>query len=51
MTDFIKGRVPASSMIQTDDIVAVARMLLSLSPTCVVPELVLTGPGGQLVFA
>jgi NAD(P)-dependent dehydrogenase (short-subunit alcohol dehydrogenase family) len=51
MTDFIKDQVPAESMIQTSDIVEVARMLLGLSPGCVVPELALTAPGGALAFA
>ncbi|CAN5249260.1 hypothetical protein BH20ACT16_BH20ACT16_10140 [soil metagenome] len=37
-------------MIQTADIVASVRMLLSLSPGCVVPEIVLQSPtGGALL--
>ena len=46
MTDFVKGHVPAAEMIQTADIVAAVRMLLSLSPGCVVPEIVFQAPGG-----
>jgi NAD(P)-dependent dehydrogenase (short-subunit alcohol dehydrogenase family) len=48
MTDFVKGQVPAEDMIQVGDIVAMVRPLLSLSPGCVVPELVFTPPGGAL---
>ena len=40
MTDFVKGRVPADEMIQTSDIVAAVEMLLSLTPGCVLPEVV-----------
>ncbi|MBW3653643.1 MAG: SDR family oxidoreductase, partial [Actinobacteria bacterium] len=46
MTDFVKGRVPPEAMIQTSDIVASVRMLLSLSPGCVVPEIVFRSPTG-----
>ncbi len=46
MTDFVKGVVPAEEMITTDDIAESVRFLLSLSPGCVVPEIVFTGPGG-----
>ena len=46
MTDFVKAHVPAEEMIQTADIVAAVRMLLSLSPGCVVPEIVFQAPGG-----
>jgi len=50
MTDFVKGRVAAEAMIQTADIVAAVRMLLSLSPGCVVPEIVFRAPtGGALL--
>ena len=33
-------------MIQTSDLVAAVRMLLALSPGCVVPEIVFQLPGG-----
>ncbi|HEV2786057.1 MAG TPA: SDR family oxidoreductase [Solirubrobacteraceae bacterium] len=46
MTDFVKAHVPAEEMIQTADIVAAVRMLLSLSPGCVVPEIGFRAPGG-----
>ncbi len=46
MTDFVKRRVPPEAMIQTSDIVASVRMLLSLSPGCVVPEIVFQAPTG-----
>ena len=46
MTEFVKGHVPAQEMIQTADIVAAVRMLLSLSPGCVIPEIVFARPPG-----
>ena len=46
MTDFVKDRVPAEAMIQPTDIAAAVRMLLSLSPGCLVPEIVFERPGG-----
>jgi NAD(P)-dependent dehydrogenase (short-subunit alcohol dehydrogenase family) len=46
MTDFIKQQVPPEAMIQTADVVASVRMLLSLSPGCVVPEIVFQAPSG-----
>jgi NAD(P)-dependent dehydrogenase (short-subunit alcohol dehydrogenase family) len=46
MTDFVKEQVPPEAMIQTSDIVAAVRMLLALSPGCVVPEIVFQLPGG-----
>jgi NAD(P)-dependent dehydrogenase (short-subunit alcohol dehydrogenase family) len=46
MTDFIKQQVPPEAMIRTADIVASVRMLLSLSPGCVVPEIVFQAPSG-----
>ena len=44
MTDFIKDRLPAEEMIQVSDIVESVRFLLRLTPGCVVPEIVFTGP-------
>jgi NAD(P)-dependent dehydrogenase (short-subunit alcohol dehydrogenase family) len=46
MTDFVKGQVPAEQMIQTTDIAEMVRAMLKLTPGCVIPELVFTGPGG-----
>ncbi|HWC25893.1 MAG TPA: SDR family oxidoreductase [Solirubrobacteraceae bacterium] len=45
MTDFVKEHVPPEQMIQTADIVAAVRMLLSLGPGCLVPEIVFERPG------
>ncbi len=46
MTEFVRGKIAREDMIQTSDIVAAVRMLLSLSRGCVVPEIVLQMPGG-----
>jgi NAD(P)-dependent dehydrogenase (short-subunit alcohol dehydrogenase family) len=46
MTEFVRGKVAPADMIQTSDIVAAVRMLLALSPGCVVPEIVFQMPGG-----
>ena len=46
MTDFVKGQVAPEAMIQTSDIVASVRMLLALTPGCVVPEIIFQRPGG-----
>lgn len=46
MTDFVKGHLPAEEMIQTSDIAAAVRLLLSLSGGCVIPEIVFQRPGG-----
>jgi NAD(P)-dependent dehydrogenase (short-subunit alcohol dehydrogenase family) len=46
MTDFVKGTVAPEAMIQTSDIVAAVRMLLALTPGCVVPEIMFQRPGG-----
>jgi NAD(P)-dependent dehydrogenase (short-subunit alcohol dehydrogenase family) len=47
MTDFVKGQVPPDGMIQTSDIVASVRMLMALTPGCVIPEIVFELPGGE----
>ena len=44
MTDFVKEHVPPEAMIRTSDIVAAVRMLLALTPACVVPEIVFERP-------
>ncbi|MEA2217440.1 MAG: hypothetical protein QOJ35_66 [Solirubrobacteraceae bacterium] len=46
MTEFVREHVLPSEMIQTSDLVAAVRMLLSLSPGCVIPEIVFQMPGG-----
>jgi NAD(P)-dependent dehydrogenase (short-subunit alcohol dehydrogenase family) len=45
MTDFVKGQVPAEEMIRPTDISEALRFLLSLSPACVIPEIVFQRPG------
>jgi NAD(P)-dependent dehydrogenase (short-subunit alcohol dehydrogenase family) len=39
MTDFVKGQIDASEMIQVSDIAETVRVLLKMSPWCVVPEI------------
>ena len=39
MTDFVKGQVDAADMIQVSDIAETVRVLLKMSPACVVPEI------------
>ncbi len=49
MTEFVRDHVAPEAMIQTSDLVAAVRMLLTLSPGCVVPEIVFQRPeNGQL---
>ena len=48
MTEFVKGSVPAEEMIQPSDIAEAVRMLLRLSPACVIPELIFLRPGDAL---
>lgn len=50
MTDFVKGQVPPEDMIRTSDVVAAVAMLLSLTPGCLIPEVVFERPpnGGSL---
>jgi short-subunit dehydrogenase len=40
MTDFVKGTVPPEQMIRPEDIAEAVRMLLRLSPFCLIPEIV-----------
>ncbi|HEV2060361.1 MAG TPA: SDR family oxidoreductase [Solirubrobacteraceae bacterium] len=44
MTDFVKGQVPPDEMISTSDVVAAVAMLLSLTPGCLIPEVVFERP-------
>jgi len=46
MTAFVREHVAPQDMIQTSDLVAAVRMLLSLSSGCVVGEIVFQLPGG-----
>jgi NAD(P)-dependent dehydrogenase (short-subunit alcohol dehydrogenase family) len=45
MTDFVKQSVAAQDMIRPEDIAEAVRMLLRLSPACVVPEILFEPPG------
>jgi NAD(P)-dependent dehydrogenase (short-subunit alcohol dehydrogenase family) len=48
MTDFVKGSVAAEEMIRPEDIAESVRMLLNLSPSCVIPEIIYHRPGEGL---
>ena len=48
MTDFVKGSVSAEEMIRPEDIAESVRMLLHLSPACVIPEIIYHRPGEGL---
>jgi short-subunit dehydrogenase len=48
MTDFVKGSVAPDDMIRPEDVSEAVRMLLRLSPNCVIPELVFQRPGESL---
>ncbi len=45
MTDFVKGTVGADEMIQPEDIAESVRLLLKVSPACVIPEIIFQRPG------
>ncbi len=45
MTDFVKEHVPAEEMIRPEDIAESVRMLLRVSPACVIPEIMFVRPG------
>ncbi|HEY2006486.1 MAG TPA: SDR family oxidoreductase [Solirubrobacteraceae bacterium] len=47
MTDFIKGSVSAEDMIRSEDIAEAVRMLMKVSPACVIPEIIFHAPGGM----
>jgi NAD(P)-dependent dehydrogenase (short-subunit alcohol dehydrogenase family) len=46
MTDFVKGSVSADEMIRPEDIAEAVRMLLHVSPACVIPEIIFQRRGG-----
>jgi NAD(P)-dependent dehydrogenase (short-subunit alcohol dehydrogenase family) len=48
MTEFVKGSVAAEEMIRPEDIAESVRMLLHLSPACVIPEIIYQRPGEGL---
>jgi NAD(P)-dependent dehydrogenase (short-subunit alcohol dehydrogenase family) len=45
MADWMKETIPAEEMIRTEDIAEAVKMLLHLSPGCVIPEIVFEPPG------
>ncbi|HEU4976955.1 MAG TPA: SDR family oxidoreductase [Baekduia sp.] len=45
MTEYIQGQIPAEEMITPQDIGEAVRMLLKLSPACIVPEIQFLRPG------
>jgi short-subunit dehydrogenase len=45
MTEFAKQSVPAEEMIRPTDVAEALRMLLRLSPACVIPEIIFQRPG------
>jgi NAD(P)-dependent dehydrogenase (short-subunit alcohol dehydrogenase family) len=45
MTTFVKGQVPAEEMITPGDIGEAVRLLLRLSPACIIPEIQFIRPG------
>jgi NAD(P)-dependent dehydrogenase (short-subunit alcohol dehydrogenase family) len=45
MSDWVKDQIPPEEMVRTSDITGAVRFLLSLSPSCVVPEIVFGRPG------
>jgi NAD(P)-dependent dehydrogenase (short-subunit alcohol dehydrogenase family) len=48
MTDFIKQSVAAENMIRSEDIAEAVRMLMRVSPACVIPEIIFHAPGGSV---
>jgi NAD(P)-dependent dehydrogenase (short-subunit alcohol dehydrogenase family) len=48
MTEFVKGQVPAEQMITVSDIAETVRLLLRMSPACVVPEVQFLRAGESL---
>lgn len=45
MTEFVKGSVPAEEMITPQDIAESVRLLLKVSPACIIPEIQFIRPG------
>jgi NAD(P)-dependent dehydrogenase (short-subunit alcohol dehydrogenase family) len=48
MTDFVKGQVAAEDMITPQDIALSVKLLLDVSPACVIPEIQFVRPGDQM---
>jgi len=51
MTDWIRGEVEGSEMIQPDDLAETVRLLLRTSRKCLIPEVVFTRPGDPSNFS
>jgi NAD(P)-dependent dehydrogenase (short-subunit alcohol dehydrogenase family) len=47
MTEFVKQSVAAADMIRAEDVAEAVRMLLRLSPACVIPEIIFQPPGAM----
>jgi NAD(P)-dependent dehydrogenase (short-subunit alcohol dehydrogenase family) len=45
MTEFVKGQVDAADMIRPADIAASVKLLLEVSPACIIPEIQFVRPG------
>ncbi len=45
MTEFVKGQVDATDMIRPADIAAAVKLLLEVSPACIIPEIQFVRPG------
>jgi NAD(P)-dependent dehydrogenase (short-subunit alcohol dehydrogenase family) len=48
MTDFVKEQINAEDMIQVSDVAETVRVLLKMSPGCIVPEVQFLRPGDRL---
>src|SRR4051794_2582919 len=48
MTDFVKGQVEPEAMIRPEDIAIAVKMLLDVSPACIIPEIQFIRPGDEL---
>jgi NAD(P)-dependent dehydrogenase (short-subunit alcohol dehydrogenase family) len=48
MTEFVKGQVAADDMITPQDIAESVRLLLKVSPACIIPEIQFIRPGDEL---
>ena len=48
MTDFVKEQVCAEDMIQVSDVAETVRVLLKMSPGCIIPEVYFLRPGDRL---
>jgi NAD(P)-dependent dehydrogenase (short-subunit alcohol dehydrogenase family) len=47
MTEFVKQNMAATDMIRAEDVSEAVRMLLRLSPACVIPEIIFQPPGAM----